>query len=518
MIMLSSNLKHVLCLLLFFCNVSYALPFTISPKAGTTLPTTVTKNSTVMAYYTVVNDTAAARYGNFIKYLPPNVSQVTTGGTYANTCGATFALSPTGTAGSSCTLQLLISGAVNANDTLPAHHLFVCFPDGLACSGTNSPLNVSVVSAPPPVNKTLSTLSITPTSIFLSINGSTSAQITVTGTYTDGSTATITSGLTWNISKSGVASVSANGLATALGEGTTTISASTNGVVSNTGTVSVQSYAYVATNSGVGICSITAGGALANCNTTTLSSAPVYLALNFNTPILYQSLPTTSQNLFYSTINTNGTLGSQTLMDTLPLSIISSMVVDPQATSLYASISDFGPQEILGCTLTNGGTTVGTCASTGTGFTSPSVIGLNSTGTMAYIPNPPTISYCTANAGVLTNCNNSTAISTFGPLSIVVNPANTMLYVASTESIEAEITSCSLNANGTINACNAPQNLSVGGFEPQGLAINAAGTTLYYTNNGSGDITYCTINSDGTIGNCAVTGSVLSGAMGIVLY
>ena len=517
--MLSSNLKRMLSLLLVFCNVSYALPFAILPKAGTTLPTTVAQNSTATAYYTVANNTGSLRSGNFIKYFPPNVSQVTTGGTFANTCGARFTLSPARTSNSSCTLQLLISGAVNANDPLPEHHLFACFPDGLVCSGTNSPLNVSVTgTAPPVVNKTLSSLAITPANIFLSVSGTSSAQITATGTYTDGSTGTVTSGLTWNVLHPGVTSVSGSGLVTAVGEGTTTINASSNGIVSNTTTASVQSYAYIATNTGVGICSIAAGGALTNCNNTVLPSPPNYLALNANAPSLYQARSTSGQNLFYSAINSNGTLGAQLLVSTLPLDIFSSMVVNPQATSLYASGADFGPQLMLGCTLTNNGTSIGTCAVTGSSLSSPGIIGLNSAGTTAYVPETTTISYCTANAGTLTNCNNSTAISMFTALSIVVNPTNTMLYVASTQGIGAEITSCSLNANGSINACNAPQGFTVGGDAPQGLAINAAGTILYSTNNGTGNVTACTINSNGTISNCANTGSVLSGAMGIILY
>ena len=57
------------------------------------------------AFYTVTNLTMAQRNGNFVKYLPPNVTQVTAGGTFADTCGATFNLAGSGQAGSSCTLQ-----------------------------------------------------------------------------------------------------------------------------------------------------------------------------------------------------------------------------------------------------------------------------------------------------------------------------------------------------------------------------------------------------------------------------
>jgi hypothetical protein len=140
--------------LLFNLSALYALPFTIVPKSGTTLPTTVTTGSTVSAFYTVINNTGSTRNNNYVKYLPPNTTQVTAGGVYGDTCGSTFNLTANGNTGDSCTLQLTVSGAVNANDPDPHHHLFVCFPGGTTCAGTNYPLNVTAV-APPPVTAPL---------------------------------------------------------------------------------------------------------------------------------------------------------------------------------------------------------------------------------------------------------------------------------------------------------------------------------------------------------------------------
>ena len=136
--------------LLLITNSSYALPFTIIPKAGVAFPTSITTDSTVTAYYTVFNNTASQRNNNFVKYLPPNVSQVTQGGDYNDTCGTTFNLAAKGQAGDSCTLQLLISGPVYANAVNAAHHLFVCFPGGKSCAGTPNALNVTQTDASPP--------------------------------------------------------------------------------------------------------------------------------------------------------------------------------------------------------------------------------------------------------------------------------------------------------------------------------------------------------------------------------
>ncbi len=134
---------------LFLANLSYALPFMVATKNGTTLPTTVSTGATAKAYYTIQNNTGSTRNNNYIKYLPPNVAQVTSGGTYADTCGSTFMLAAKGRANDSCTLQLAITGAVNSNDPDPHHHLFACFPGGVTCAGTLTPLNVTVVTPPP---------------------------------------------------------------------------------------------------------------------------------------------------------------------------------------------------------------------------------------------------------------------------------------------------------------------------------------------------------------------------------
>ena len=63
----------------------------------------------------------------------------------------TFSLKPHRTSGDSCTLALLISGAVNGNAPAPEDHLFVCFPGGKTCAGTQSPLNVTSVPSTQPI-------------------------------------------------------------------------------------------------------------------------------------------------------------------------------------------------------------------------------------------------------------------------------------------------------------------------------------------------------------------------------
>ena len=120
--------------------VGHTAVFSIVPKAGTSLPTHVTTGGTATALYTVTNTTGSLHAGNYVKYLPPNTTQVTVDGAYSDLCGATFQLASQ----ASCTLELNVTGSVNANAPNPRDHLFVCLGGCVTCcAGTNFPLNVS---------------------------------------------------------------------------------------------------------------------------------------------------------------------------------------------------------------------------------------------------------------------------------------------------------------------------------------------------------------------------------------
>lgn len=126
-----------------------AYPFSISKKTGATFPTRIVSGQTATALYTVINKTGSVRAGNYVKYLPPNVTQVTSDPTYPDLCGSTFTLNSFGASGDRCTLEVAISGTVDATDPNPHHHLFVCFPGGITCAGTNDSLNVTGITSAP---------------------------------------------------------------------------------------------------------------------------------------------------------------------------------------------------------------------------------------------------------------------------------------------------------------------------------------------------------------------------------
>src|SRR5271157_1996713 len=97
-------------------------------------------------------------------------------------------------------------------------------------------------------NKAISSVSIQPLTQPLSVSGNgapTTVQYTATATYKDGTTGDVTSNCTWNAigssSQNGgpVVTISSSGLATAVAVGTATVSATAQGVTSNSATVTV---------------------------------------------------------------------------------------------------------------------------------------------------------------------------------------------------------------------------------------------------------------------------------------
>ncbi|WP_299947489.1 Ig-like domain-containing protein, partial [uncultured Microbulbifer sp.] len=98
-------------------------------------------------------------------------------------------------------------------------------------STVSNPVTVSVTGA------VLTAIQITPANNSLAKGNS--QQLAAMGTYSDGSTADLTSSVAWNSSDTNIATVDSSGELTAVNEGNTTVSASQNGILSNTATVAI---------------------------------------------------------------------------------------------------------------------------------------------------------------------------------------------------------------------------------------------------------------------------------------
>jgi hypothetical protein len=225
--------------LLFAVSAScFALPFNIYPANGISLPTFVQAGQTTPAYYTLTNNANKTLNNNFIKYLPPNVAQVTTDAAIPNICGATFNLAPNGIVGDTCTLELVVSGSVDANDPDPHHHLFACLYGGVLCAGTSFPLNVIQVGL-------LTAIVVTPAVPAIAVGQT--IQFTARAVFSDGTSQDVSALANWVSSNTGVATVNSTGLATSVSTGSTTITASFEGITGGT-LLTVDNLAIVAGN------------------------------------------------------------------------------------------------------------------------------------------------------------------------------------------------------------------------------------------------------------------------------
>ena len=95
----------------------------------------------------------------------------------------------------------------------------------------------AVGASPGDSAKTLNSISVTPNAENLTVGAT--QQLTVTGTYSDGSQANVTSSATWSSLNASVASINTNGLLTAVTAGTAAITIDV-GSVSTTASVTVN--------------------------------------------------------------------------------------------------------------------------------------------------------------------------------------------------------------------------------------------------------------------------------------
>ena len=531
--------------LMGFGNASYALPFNIVVKNGTQLPTVVNKGSTVTAYYTVNNLSVAQQNNNFVKYLPPNVTQVTANGAYSDTCGATFNLAGQGKAGDSCTLQLTVSGVVDGSVADTHQHLFVCLPTGLSCAGTAQSLNVTQSSA-----RVLQSITVTPGMTNLTVGGT--QQYAASGSYSDSTTTDLSSEVTWVSSNTATATISATGLATAIAVGSTSITANFAGVTSAGAVIAVDnpmvslavtpttpfgrvggsvqlvatatfadsstqdvstlaawtsattSVATVGASTGL-VTGVANGSSSISASYNTFSNSANYTVTNF-------TYIGNSSRVAYCPVNTDGTLGACATAAS-GFSNASGVLVNHANTALY--VSDIsGAGSILYCPFAGNGS-LGTCTVALASAGEASGLAINPAGTMVYVATTVTVKLCTVSGATLTGCA-ATGTGYHGPTSVAVNAANTFAFVGN--AFTGTVLSCSINSsNGSFTTCTqTASGFTVGSI--LGLGINSSGTFLYVGDPGGSDLQFCSINTGtGALTGCTATGNVGSQAYGIAI-
>ena len=400
---------------------SSALPFDITPKIGTQLPTVVKSGKKVTAYYTVTNNTLAARNNNFVKYLPPNVTQITSDGTYPDTCGNVFNLAEKGKPGSSCTLQLSISGAVNSNDPDPHHHLFVCFPGGITCAGTQYSLNVAQDPSP------LKTAYIT--------------------NFNDGSVSRCPIQADGNF---GRCTLAGSGLGQPVG---ISFSKDFNYVYLTLPTLSAVLFCPINNDGTFGICNL-AGGAFI---------APSGIVVNPAGNLIYIT-DVANFSVSYCTITANGAISSCTATGQVfgtPLGI----TINPPGT--YAYIADPSSGIVSSCQIQANGNLINCVANADPAITLPYAVAVNPLNTLAYIVNADnSVVYCTINSnGSLGTCN-ATGNDFNLPVGIALNPEGTTAYI--TNENGNTVSACPIKSDGSFGTCITTGNNFV---NPSGIAL-----------------------------------------------
>jgi hypothetical protein len=481
----------LLFVLMLTTTLSYALPFNVVPKPGTALPTSYSPGQVLYAYYTVTNSTGTQRNNNYTQYLPPNVSQITSGGTYSDTCGSSFNLGRNGAANDSCTLQLDISGPVNNEDPDQTHHLFVCFPGGKTCAGTNYPLNITQSTSP------LISISLTPVSPTIMVPAT--RQFTATGTYANGFTQNISTSATWNSSNPIVATISSTGLARAISAGTTNITATQGGITSPADVLTV-------TKQLLSITVTPATETLYGGNTQQMDAMANY-ADGTHADVTNQAT-WASANVTDAVVSATGLvtvkngIGNNAVNITASFSTITSTpAVITTILTLYAACNLNGGATLPTLSVCNinpvNGTTSScvTVNSSSNGFRAPEQVAANADGSVLFGSSP---NNNVAGCPLSGNSPSNSCTTTFGiggtNSGIIIDNAN-HAYVSAGGNVEG------CTASGTsLTACAA---VGAGGTAVN-IALNPAATILYVPNNNN--VSYCPL-SNGVIGTCITTTS-----------
>ncbi len=504
----------ILMLLFFlssFFTVSHAEVFTIVPNEP--LPATIPMGATVNASYLVVNNTGVQRNGNIVQYLPPNVIVSNEG------CGPSFDLAPLGLAGDRCILNLTVFGAVDAADPNPYNHLFVCFPGSITCAGTLFPLNVALAGPK------LISISITP--VFASITTGKTQQYTAIGTFSDGSTLDITTAVSWISAAPSVAPIGVTGLATGINVGTTEIVATLDGVTSNTAVLTVTAFAWITNFFGneVIVCQVNADGTLSNCQNAGggagAFSFPALIVLNQANTIAYIANQMAGNGWVSACpIMPNGTFGTCQITN-VPF-VTFGLTLNPAGNLAYVtsnstSVVDYCQVSPLDGSLSN-------CQNTnGTGFIAPIGVAFNQTNNLAYIANNGStnvtvcqISQSGPTIGQFQNCANS-GNNMILPDNVAFNPAGDVAWVTN-EGSGGFIVHCKVSpTDGSLNSCVV--NTGATFSNPFGMVLNVANTFLYIANFGATNIQACPFNPDGSFNTCltALSGPPLLGPFGIAI-
>ncbi len=352
---------------------------------------------------------------------------------------------------------------------------------------------------------TLQSITISPTSATIDVHSD--EQYTAIGHFSDSSTHDITNFVKWNSSATNVATINAHGQAIGVTAGTTNITASSNGIVSNTAVLTVNP----ATLLSISITPTSASIAVGNTQQYTATG----LFSDSTTQDVTDTVSWHSSSTGVATINSTGLatgINVGTTNITASLDGITSNTATLTTTATLWAVNNSSLEAVLYCPVNADGS-LGTCANTNASniFARPTFMALNNSASTAYVvnsnvsaTNAGSVSICPINAnGTFGSCTTATTGLLDDPFGIALNPDNSFAYV--TQLRQNTVLVCPISG-GTLSTCSDTG--GTGFNAPYSIAINNEDTIAFITNNKSNSVFRCNIIADdGTFANCVNTGA-----------
>ena len=356
-------------------------------------------------------------------------------------------------------------------------------------------------------------------------------QFTLTGTYSDGSTAPITTGATWASTAAGTATIAATtGVATGVALGTTSISATYPGVAAPaavTLTVAATVYAY-ATNFDDNTVSqyvIGTGGVLTPLATPTVATGLQPFSVSVEPTGQYAYVANYKDNTISEFTIGTGTGPTAGLLTPVGAGTVATgkepngVTIDPSDSHAY--VANFLDSTISQYTIGANGelSPLGAAVATGP---NPASVTIDPSGKYAYVANfgansltPPataqTISQYTVNTnGTLSPMAAPTVPSGAGPNAVVVTPNSAFAYAANTGDGTVSQYAITAGTGALVPVAGAPAGLN----KPFGVAVDPTGRYLYVADSGDGTIAQFAITA-GTGVLVPIAGPVANSGTGV---
>ncbi len=202
-----------------------------------------------------------------------------------------------------------------------------------ATSGSISGSTVLTVTPP-----ALVSIAVTPANASVQV-GSTPAQYTATGTYSDNSTQNLTSSVTWVSTTTSVATITSAGVVTPVAAGSTTIQATSGSITGSTGltvTIALVSIAVTPANPSIAkgrTQAFTATGTYSDNSTQNLTSSATWTSATTSVATITSAGVATGVGTGTSTIQaTSGSISGSTVLTVTPPALVSIAVTPANAS------------------------------------------------------------------------------------------------------------------------------------------------------------------------------------------